>query len=87
MRSDVNTLDKCRTIRNANKWYQALDLEIINNLKESLYTGISTKGSTNTLRLNIKTDLAAAAHAVHFFSSFDIIIEFDYGNQIINVIQ
>ena len=24
----------------ANKWYQALDLEIINNLKETLYTGI-----------------------------------------------
>ena len=87
MRSDVNTLDKCRTIRNANKWYQALDLEIINNLKESLYTGISTKGSTNTLRLNIKTDLAAATHNVHFFSCFDIIIEFDYANQIVNVIQ
>jgi hypothetical protein len=87
LRTDVNTLDKCRTVRNANKWYQALDLEIINNLKESLYTGISTKGSTNTLRLNIKTDLAATNHSVHFFSCFDIIIEFDYANQIVNVIQ
>jgi hypothetical protein len=42
----------------SNKWYQALDLEIINNLKETLYTGISTKGSTNTLRLNIARALA-----------------------------
>jgi len=71
----------------ANKWYQALDLEVINSLKDTLYTGISTKGSTNTLRLNIGTDLAAAVHAVHFFSCFDIIIEFDYANQIVNVIQ
>ena len=73
----------------ANKWYQALDLEIINSLKETLYTGISTKGSTNTLRLNIKNGLSSTAtsHAVHFFSCFDIILEFDYANQIINVIQ
>ena len=27
---------------NAHKCYQALDLEIINSLKETLYTGIST---------------------------------------------
>ena len=72
---------------NSNKWYQALDLEVINSLKETLYTGISTKGSTNTLRLNIGQALAAQTHAVHFFSCFDIIIEFDYANQIVNVIQ
>jgi len=70
-----------------NKWYQAVDLEIINNLKETLYTGISTKGSTNTLRLNIQRDLAAKSHAVHFYSCFDVILEFDYLNQTINVIQ
>jgi hypothetical protein len=73
---------------NANKWYQALDLEIINSLKETLYTGISTKGSTNTLRLNIGVQgLEAQPHAVHFYSSFDVILEFDYANQMINVIQ
>ena len=71
----------------ANKWYQALDLEIINSLKETLYTGISTKGSTNTLRLNVTRTLAAQAHAVHFYSCFDVILEFDYANQMINVIQ
>jgi hypothetical protein len=72
---------------NANKWYQALDLEIINSLKETLYTGISTKGSTNTLRLNVGRQLAAQPHAVHFYSCFDMILEFDYANQMINVIQ
>ena len=50
----------------ANKWYQALDLVIINSLKETLYTGISTKGSTNTLRLNIGLALEPQPHAVHF---------------------
>ena len=73
---------------NANKWYQALDLGIINSLKETLYTGISTKGSTNTLRLNIGRTLATGqSHAVHFYSCFDVILEFDYANQMINVIQ
>lgn len=71
----------------ANKWYQALDLEVINNLKETLYTGISTKGSTNTLRLNIQRALAGTTHAIHFYSCFDVILEFDYANQTINVIQ
>ena len=87
LRTDINTLDKCRTLRNANKWYQALDLEIINSLKETLYTGISTKGSTNALRLNIAQPYAAVTHAVNFFFCFDVILEFDYANQIINVIQ
>jgi hypothetical protein len=70
----------------SNKWYQALDLEIVNSLKDTLYTGISTKGSTNTLRLNIGRAIAAAC-PVHFFSCFDVILEFDYLNQTINVIQ
>ena len=87
LRTDVNTFDKCRTVRNANKWYQALDLEIINSLKETLYTGISTKGSTNTLKLNVTRQLNAVVHPIHFYSCFDIIIEFDYANELINVIQ
>ncbi len=69
------------------KWYQALDLEIINSLKETLYTGISTNRSTNTLRLNVGRTLAAQPHAIHFYSCFDVILEFDYANEMINVIQ
>ena len=72
---------------NAHKWYQALDLEIINSLKETLYTGISTKGSTNTLRLNVGRQLAAVSHSVQYYSCFDMILEFDYANQIITAIQ
>ena len=83
----INTLALTIDNGNASKWYQALDLEVINSLKETLYTGISTKGSTNTLRLNIAQPLAAVTHAVHFFSCFDIILEFDYANQMINVVQ
>jgi len=61
----------------ANKWYQCLDLEIINSLKETLYTGISKKGLTNTLRLNIGSrSLVAVTHAVDFYSCFDVILEF-----------
>lgn len=82
-----NTYAGFKEDANANKWYQALDLEIINSLKETLYTGISTKGSTNTLRLNLGRTLSANSHAVHFYSCFDVILEFDYANQMINVIQ
>ena len=84
----LTTLEPFLLDSNANKWYQALDLEIINNLKETLYTGISTKGSTNTLRLNIGRTLATGqSHAIHFYSCFDVILEFDYANQMINVIH
>ena len=81
--ADISDFDNL----NSNKWYQALDLEIINSLKKTLYTGISTKGSTNTLRLNIGQDLKTQPHAVSFNSCFDVILEFDYANQMINVIQ
>jgi hypothetical protein len=85
----VDTMAELTSHKSSHKWYQALDLEIINSLKETLYTGISTKGSTNTLRLNINRALSSTAtsHAIHFFSCFDIILEFDYANQVINVIQ
>lgn len=72
---------------NHNKWYQALDLEIINSNKENLYNGISTKGSTNTLRLNVGRQLANQSHSIQFYSHFDTILEFDYVNGVINVIQ
>jgi hypothetical protein len=70
-----------------NKWYQALDVEVINGMKETLYNGISTKGSTNTLRLNVARQLANSSHAIQFYSHFDTILEFDYTNGVINVIQ
>lgn len=71
----------------ANKWCQMLDVEVINNNKDSLFTGVSTRGSSNTLRLNINTPLAAVEHKIHFYSHFDCILEFDYVNQVINLIS
>lgn len=67
----------------ASKWAQCLDLEVLNNLKESLYSGVSTRGSTNSLRLNIGTALAAVTHAVHVYACYDVILNFDYVNGVI----
>ncbi len=83
----INTYALCTNNSSANKWYQALDLEIINSLKDTLFTGISTKGSTNTLRLNIGQPLAAQTHQITYFSCFDVILEFDYANQIVTIVQ
>eukprot|EP01040_Poterioochromonas_malhamensis_P013987 gene13987-15447_t len=61
----------------SNKFYNVIDLEIINNLNESLYSGISTKDGTHTLRLNIDTVLPSAVN-IHIFSKFDVVLTFDY---------
>lgn len=71
------------TAVNSSKWAQCLDLEVLNNLKESLYSGINTRGSTNTLRLNIGTALSNATHAIHIYACYDVIINFDYVNGVI----
>lgn len=65
------------------KWVQCLDLEVLNNLKESLYSGINTRGSTNTLRLNIGSALSNNTHAVHIYACYDVILNFDYVNGVI----
>lgn len=68
------------TEANQNKFICALDLELINQSKTGLYSGISSRGSTNTLRLNIGTQLAAVSHAVHMFASYDVQLNFDWRN-------
>jgi hypothetical protein len=69
-----------------NKFYNCLDLEVINNLKDSLFSGISTKDGTQTLRLNIATALGTAC-ALHFFSHYDVIVDWDYVNRVVSVRQ
>jgi hypothetical protein len=71
----------------ANQWSAFLDLEVINQLKNSLYSGISTKGSSNVLRIQTNSALAAQVHTINFFSHFDCIIEFDYKQGAVNVIM
>jgi hypothetical protein len=70
----------------SNKFYNVIDLEIINNLNESLYSGISTKDGTHTLRLNIDTILPKAVN-IHIFSKFDVVLTFDYVNGAVTVVQ
>lgn len=61
----------------ASKWFQCLDLETINSNKESLYSGISTNGTTSTIRLNITENLANTAHNVHYWSCQDVMVVMD----------
>lgn len=71
----------------ASKWYQCLDLETINSNKESLYSGISTNGTTSTLRLNIGSQLANVVHNVHYWSCQDVMVVMDMVSGITSVIQ
>jgi len=65
---------------NSNKYYCSLDLELINQLKNTLYSGISTKGSSNLLRIIVAENLAAYVHTVTFYSVYDAVITFDWAN-------
>lgn len=70
----------------ANKWYQCLDVETINSNKESLYSGISTNGTTSTLRLNIAAQLANAVHNIHYWSCQDVMVVMDMASGITSVV-
>lgn len=70
----------------ANKWYQCLDLETINTNKESLYSGISTNGTTSTIRLNIASQLADAVHNIHYWSCQDVMVVMDMASGITSVV-
>ena len=65
---------------NSNKYYCSLDLELINQLKNSLYSGISTKGASNLLRLTVAETLANIEHNITFYSVYDAVITFDWVN-------
>jgi len=70
----------------ANKWYQCLDLETINSNKESLYSGISTNGTTATIRLNIAAQLANSTHNIHYWSCQDVMVVMDMASGITSVV-
>jgi hypothetical protein len=65
----VPTLANTVLSTNSNKYYCALDLELINQLKNTLYSGISTKGSSNLLRLTVAETLANTVHNITFYSA------------------
>ena len=59
-----------------NKYYLAIDTEIINTNKESLYNGIPT-GINSVIRLNVAAALAVAT-TCQFWACYDSLIEMDF---------
>ncbi len=59
-----------------NKFYLAIDTEIINTNKDSLYNGIQT-GVNSNLRLNI-ADTLTSAMTCYYWACYDVLIEFDF---------
>lgn len=83
------TVDRPTTVANAvlgdaskfsNKYYNSLDVEIINQLKNSIYSGISTKGSSNLFRITVGEALATVVHNITFYSVYDAVITFDWAS-------
>jgi hypothetical protein len=64
----------------SNKFYNSLDVEIINQLKNNLYSGISTKGTSNLFRINVGEVLEAKDHTITFYSVYDAVLTYDWVN-------
>jgi hypothetical protein len=74
------TISNMRGTGISNKFVCGLDLELINQAKTGIYSGVSSRSSTNTLRLNINTALKNVAHALHMWVSYDVLLNFDWRN-------
>jgi len=59
-----------------NKFYLAIDTEIVNTNKNSLYNGIQT-GVNSNIRLNINEALTAAM-TCYYWCCYDALLEFDF---------
>jgi hypothetical protein len=59
-----------------NKFYLAIDTEIINTNKASLYNGIQT-GVNSNIRLNI-ADALGSAMTCYYWCCYDVLLEFDF---------
>jgi hypothetical protein len=70
-----------------NKFYNCLDVEVVNQNKDSLYTGISTSGTSSFLRLNIASALSASVHTIQWWANHDKLIVFDLVTQEIRSIE
>lgn len=79
--------DAYAELEDGNKWFQCLDLETINSNKESLYSGISTNGTTSTIRMNIAAALANTVHNIHYWSCQDVMIVMDMIAGVTSVVQ
>ena len=62
----------------ANQFYLAIDTEIINTNKNSLYNGIQT-GVNSNIRLNIQEQLATTSSLTcYYWCCYDALLEFDF---------
>jgi hypothetical protein len=59
-----------------NKFYLAIDTEIINTNKNSLYNGIQT-GVNSNIRINI-ADALTSAMTCYYWCCYDVLLEFDF---------
>lgn len=79
--------DEYAEIADGNKWFQCLDLEVINQDKQNLYSGVTTNGTSATIRLNIDTALPAGVGAnIHYWSCQDVMIVMDMVSGITSVV-
>jgi len=70
-----------------NKWFFVLDLETLTNHKDTMYNGINTAGSSsNYIRIDIGTALAAQSHTVNYFSCHDVLLNMDLQSGIVSAI-
>jgi hypothetical protein len=70
----------------SNMNYNILDLQRINNVSDVMLSGISTKNSVNSLRINISAGLAYALK-VNMWTHYDMLITFDYTNSNVEIAQ
>jgi hypothetical protein len=82
------TVDKGAVANSApNSWYFMLDLEALSNHKDSMYNGVNTTGSSsNYIRVDIQTALAATPHTVSYFSAHDVLLNIDLAAGIVSTI-
>jgi hypothetical protein len=82
------TVDKgAAALAAPNSWYFILDLEALSNHKDSMYNGVNTTGSSsNYIRVDIQTALAAQPHTISYFSCHDVLLNIDLAAGIVSTI-
>jgi hypothetical protein len=70
-----------------NKHYYCLDVETVNNNKQTLYNGISTSGTSSFIRFNVAEALAAQQHVIQWWAHHDKVLIFDLNTQEIRSVE
>jgi len=81
------TVAQIADVAKSKKWYACIDFELINNFKDSLYSGINIKDGTHTFRVNVDRALPGVTSSISYYSHFEVVLEFDYINRAVSMIQ